>query len=435
MTTMETAAAVTAVVLLFVAAFLALAETGLSRTDRFRAAALAEDGRRGAKALVHLVDSPEHFSGYLNGVLLLLLATQIVASTAVAYLAFEWWDGPLVALAIAVEIVVAYVLAEAVPKTWAIEHPERAALISAPVVAGLLRIVPIRLVTRPLIWSANKMLPGKGLAEGPFIYEQQILALADTAAENKAIEQEEHALIHSVIEFGTTIAREVMVPRTDMTILGVDCTASQAIDVAIGNGYSRMPVHGETNDEILGTLFTKDLLRAVHSGQGDGPIRSLLRPIKFVPETKRVAELMPEMQREKVHMAIVIDEHGAVVGLVTLEDLIEEVVGEITDEYDVEDAPRVIPLGSQHWRIDARMPLDEANEELGVSLPTGDWDTIGGLLIDDFGRVPSRGEVTRIDDYVFTVEQTSGRRITRVRLKVDPVSVEDSVGSISGNRS
>ncbi len=432
--TLETAVALTAFALLFVTAFLAAAETALSRIDRFRAAALADEGRRGAKALVHLVDSPEHFSGYLNGVLLLLSATRIVAATAVAYLAFEWLDGPWVVAAIVAEVVVGYVLSEAVPKTWAIEHPERAALVSAPIVKAILRVLPVRLISRPLIWTANKLLPGKGLAEGPFIYEQQILALADTAAQNKAIQQEEHALIHSVIEFGTTIAREVMVPRTDMTMLGVDCTASQAIDVAIGNGYSRMPVHGESNDEILGTLFTKDLLRAVHSGEGDGPIKPLLKPIKFVPETKRVAELMPEMQREKVHMSIVIDEHGGVVGLVTLEDLIEEVVGEITDEYDVEDAPHIEVLGEQDWRIDARMLLDEINDELKLDLPTGDWDTVGGLLIDDFGRVPSRGDKTRIADYGFTVEQTSGRRITRVRLKVEPVMVDEVDDPVSSAR-
>jgi len=421
------------VVLLFIAAFLAMAETSLSRIDRYRARALAGEGKRGSGALLGLVDSAERFAGYLNSVLLLLLATQITAASAVAYLAFRWFDTAGFILTVIGEVVIGYVLTEAMPKTWAVQHTERSALWCAPIIAGISRVFPMGTISRPLIWTTNTLLPGKGLSQGPFIYEQQILALADTAAHEQAIERHEHQLIHSVIEFASTIAREVMVPRTDMVSVPAATTASAAIDLAIANGYSRIPVYGKESDEILGTLFTKDLLRAVHDGNEGVLISTLLRPVKFIPETKRVADLMREMQKEKVHMTIVVDEYGTVVGLVTLEDLIEELVGDITDEYDIEEQPQVEQLSDHEWRIDARMHIDEVYEQLNIRLPHGDWDTVGGLLINAFGRVPKSGESTIVDEYMIVADQTSGRRVTRARVKLLPLESETSGSQVEAS--
>jgi putative hemolysin len=429
MSSLQSALVVLAVVLLFGASWLALAETSLSRIDRYRAQALVDEKRRGSTALFQLVESPERFSVYLNAVLLLLLSTQITAATVIAYLLLELIGGPIVILAVVVEVLVGYVVAEAMPKTWAVQHPERCALWTAPIIAALGRVLPMGVITRPLIWLANVLLPGKGLAEGPFIYEQQILALADTAAHEKVIEKDEYRLIHSVIEFGSTIVREVMIPRTDMLTLGSDISAHDAMDVAIAKGYSRMPVHSDENEQIIGTLFTKDLMRAVRDGHGALPVSHLLRPPMFIPETKRVAELLREMQREKFHMAIVVDEYGSVVGLVTLEDLVEEVVGEITDEYDVEQQPQIEQVNDDEWRIDARMGIDEVFEQINVRLPHGDWDTVGGLLINVFGRVPNRGEFTEVDEYKISVEQTSGRRVSRVRIRREPV-IDESTATV-----
>jgi CBS domain containing-hemolysin-like protein len=328
--------------------------------------------------------------------------------------------GYWVLLCVLAEIGVGYVVAEALPKTLAVQHPERIALFSAPLIAGISRFMPMRIITQPLIGLANVLAPGKGLKQGPFIYEQQILAIADSAAAEQLIEREEHELIHSVIEFGTTVAREVMVPRTDMVTLHASVTASDALDIALDKGFSRFPVHGDENDAVTGLVFTKDLIRAIRDGHGDRFVGEMQRDAKYIPETKRVAELLKEMQSEKSHMAIVVDEHGSVVGLITLEDLLEEVVGEIVDEYDKDESPQVERVGVNEWRIDARMPIDEVNDELGLELPYGDWDTLGGLLIDSFERVPSRGESTEIQNYRVWVEQTSGRRITRARIKVLP---------------
>lgn len=428
MNSSQTAVLVLAVALLGVAAFLAMAETSLSRLQPYRAQALVEDKRRGAVALQQLVDPPERFAGNLNSVLLLVLATQVTAATSLAYLLLEFIDGPAFVAAVVVEIIVGYVVAEAIPKTIAVQHPERVALFTAPIIRGLTRAVPMRAITRALIGASNILVPGKGLQEGPFIYEQQILALADSAAAESAMERDERELIHSVIEFGSTIAREVMVPRTDMVTIAADGSANAAIDVALASGFSRLPVHGEETDAICGLLFTKDLLRAMRDGRHDVTIGQLMRDAKYIPETKRVAELLREMQREKVHMAIVIDEHGTVVGLVTLEDLVEEVVGDISDEYDTDDQPQIEKTGSSEWRIDARMAIDEVNDKLQLTLPHGDWDTVGGLLIDAFGRVPNRGESTVVGTNKIWVEQTSGRRIVRVRVKLEPevVTVDDS---------
>jgi putative hemolysin len=393
MTQVEVLVLVLAVALLFVAAFLAMAETSLSRIEPFRAHGLAEEGRRGSAALVHLVESPERFAGYLNGVLLLLLATQVTASTAIAYLLLQLVSGPVFFGAVVAEILVGYVLAEAMPKTFAVQHSERAALLVAPLMRGITRIVPMRGITRGLIWVTNVLVPGKGLKQGPFVYEQQILALADSAVAEKAIEGEERALIHSVIEFGTTVAREVMVPRTDMVSVGRDWKAHEAMEIVIARGFSRLPVYGADTNDIVGMLFAKDLMRAVRDNESGALVSDLMRDAKFIPETKRVAELLREMQREKTHMAIVVDEYGSVVGIVTLEDLVEEVVGEITDEYDAEELPQIEHIADDQWIVDARMSIDEVSDKLGVVLPDGDWDTVGGMLIDVFERVPSRNEV------------------------------------------
>lgn len=406
-----------------------MAETSLSRIDSYRAQALADENRRGSAALAKLLVSPEHFSGHLNSLLLLRLASQIVWITSLTYLFLEYIGGWWVLLAVLIEIGIGYVIAEALPKTLAVQHPERIALSSAPVIASLSRVVPMRVITQPLIGLANVLAPGKGLKQGPFIYEQQILAIADSAAAEKLIERDEHELIHSVIEFGSTVAREVMIPRTDMVTLHASLTANEAMDIALEKGFSRFPVHGDENDSVTGMLFTKDVMRALRHGDGERHVGEMQREAKYIPETKRVAELLREMQLEKVHMAIVVDEHGSVVGLITLEDLLEEVVGEIADEYDIEELPQVEKIDENEWRIDARMPIGEVNEDLGLCLPYGDWDTLGGLLIDTFERVPGRGESTVIDGYRVWVEQTSGRRITRVRIKVLPSPVEVDGGT------
>ncbi len=405
----------------FMAAFLALAETALTKMSKIKAMSLAEDGRRSAAKLTGLVDHPERF---LNPILLLTLLMHLVIATLVGLLAERHWGASGVALATVIEAAVIFVFAEAAPKTWAVQHPERSALLAAPLASAIVSFLPIRVITRALIGLSNVILPGKGLKEGPFVSEEELLALADVAVEEDVIEREERQLIHSIIEFGDTVVREVMVPRPDMVTVEAGASVSDVMEIAISAGYSRIPVYEQGIDDIVGVVYAKDLMRALRESRADRPVRELARPARFVPETKRVAELMPEMQKEKAHMAIVVDEYGGTAGLVTLEDLIEELVGEIVDEYDVEEMPAE-PLPDGGVRVNARMPIDELSDLLGAEFPEGDFDTVGGLMYNLLGHVPIEGESVDVNGHRLHAEKVQGRRIGRVRISKLPTAGTD----------
>ncbi len=400
--------------LLVTAAFLAAAETSLTFLPKTRALALVQEGRRGAKSLVRLL---EHREQFLNPVLLLVLACHLAMATLVGLLA-EQWLGPWGALgALGVEVAVIFVLAEAVPKTLAIQRAEQSALLCAPVINAIARFLPLRLLTRGLIVIANLLTPGRQSGEAMTVSEEELLAMTELALEADVIESGERTLIRSVIDFGDTVTREVMVPRPDMVAVAADATVGEALEVVLDHGYSRIPAHDGTIDEVSGLVYAKDLLRATRDARESAPIRPLLRPAHFVPETKRVAELLREMQARSFHMAIVVDEYGGTAGLVTLEDLIEELVGEIVDEFDVE-APLVEALPGGDIRVNARMSLDELNELLNIGLPVGDWDSVGGLVLDLLGHVPHEGEEVEVDGHRLRAEMVKGRRIGRVRVMV-----------------
>ena len=400
------------VVLLGTASFLAMAETSLTRMNRVKALPLEAERRRGAAVLLRLVERPEKF---LNTVLLLTNVCQLVAASLIAIVADHLFGALGVVVATVLEVVVVFVLAEAAPKTWAIQHPERAALTAAPIVAAVLALPPVRLVTNALISLSNALLRGQGLRRGPFVSEQELLAMADVAAEEEVIESEERALIRSIIEFGDTVVRAVMVPRPDMVAVAAGDRVAEAIGRAIAAGYSRIPVFDNGIDDVVGIVYAKDLMRAARDGRGEQPVSELAREAHFVPESKRVAELMREMQREKFHIAIAVDEYGGTAGLVTLEDLIEELVGEIVDEFDVEE-PLMEPLPDGVYRVSARMPIGEVNELIHADLPAGDWDTVGGLVFNLLGHVPTEGESVEADGHRLVAEKIQGRRIGRVRI-------------------
>jgi putative hemolysin len=400
------------VVLLALAAFLALAETGLTRMSRAKAMGLAESGRRSAGRLARLVSRPEEF---INPLLLVVLVIQTVQTALTTLVAERLFGGAGVAVGLFVNVVLVFVLCEAAPKTWAVQHPDTAALFTAGPVHALTRFWPLRMISRALIGLTNVILPGKGLKQGPFVSEEELLAVADEAHESETIDAAERALIREIIDFGDTIVREVMVPRTDMITVESDFRVADVMEIVLLNGYSRIPACGESIDDVVGIAYAKDLMRAERDDCESAEVSQFMRPAHFVPETKRVAELLREMQSEKFHMAIVIDEYGGTSGLVTLEDLIEELVGEIVDEYDVED-PRVEPLPGGDIRVDGRLSIDEANEVLGGALPEGDWDTVGGLLFSTLGKVAVEGEEVEVGGHRLRVDKVQGRRITRVRI-------------------
>ena len=253
--------------------------------------------------------------------------------------------------------------------------------------------------------------------------------MADAAVEEEVIEREERALIHSIIEFGDTVTREVMVPRPDMVAVEGRDRVADALEIAIAAGYSRLPVYEQGIDDVQGVLYTKDLMRAIQEGKRNVEVREIKRDALFVPETKRVAELLREMQREKRHIAIVVDEYGGTAGLVTLEDLIEELIGEIQDEFDVEE-PAVEPLPDGGVRVSARMSIDEVNELIDGELPEGDWDTIGGLVFNLLGHVPAEGERAQCDGRTLTAEKVQGRRIGRVRISAPARPADEGLSEV-----
>jgi len=411
MTTADTVIAAAVVVLFLLSIVLAVAETALTRVSRARAQALAETNGRRGEVLLSLVEHQE----WLNPTLLIVLSTQLVQSTLLGVLASRLLGGWGVVAATAVNVTLFFVVAEVAPKTWAIQHPDRAALACARPIKALAGWGPLKLLSRGLIGLTNVLLPGKGLKRGPYTSEEELLAVADLAVEDSVIEAEERELIESVIELGDTVVREVMLPRTDMVTVTADFRVADAMEVVILNGYSRIPVCGEGIDDVVGVAHAKDLMRAERDGNEELTIAELARPAHFVPETKGVADLLREMQRERFHMAIVIDEYGGTAGLVTLEDIIEELLGEIVDEFDVED-PMIEPLPGGDYRVNARMALDEVNDLLRARLPEGDWDTLGGLLLSELGHVPVEGETVEVHGWQLTAQKVQGRRIGGVRI-------------------
>ena len=400
-------------VLLVASLLLAAAETALVRVPRPRAEDLAEEGRRGADTLVELLGRPER---YVTTVVFLLVACQLVEATLVGIVADRLFGVVGLILATALNVVLVFVVAETAPKTWAILNPERAALAAAGPVRALAVFPPLRLITRLLIGLANLVLPGRGLQQGPYVSsEEELLAVAEVGVEEGVIEEDERALIESIIEFGDTIVREVMVPRPDMVTVSHKFRVADVMEVVLLNGYSRLPVSGDGLDDIVGLAYAKDLMAAERDGNEDAPVAGFVRPARFVPETKRVPHMLREMQRDKFHMAIVVDEYGGTAGLVTLEDIIEELVGEIVDEFDVDD-PLIEPLAGGGIRVHGRTSLDEVNDLLGARFPEGDWDTIGGLVYDRIGHVPVEGESVRVGGWRLTAQRIQGRRIGRVSI-------------------
>ena len=276
-----------------------------------------------------------------------------------------------------------------------------------------------------LVKLAYAITPGKGLPQGPYVTEQEIRTMADVASEEDQIENEEADLIHSIFEFGDTIVREVMVPRPDIVGVEVAKNLRDVQNVIVRWGFSRLPVYRAELDDIVGFVYAKDVLKALYQGKADVALEENTRPAHFVPEVKKVAELLREMQQQKFHIAMVSDEHGSVSGLVTLEDLIEELVGEIADEYDVEQ-PQVEAREDGSYLVDGRTPIDEVNELLGKQLPDDEWDTVGGLIMGLLGAIPLEGEEVRYDDLVFRAERVQGRRIAKVLIRQIPeASLED----------
>ena len=398
------------IVLIAAVAVLGAAEVSITRTNRVRAYRFQEEGRRGATSLVKIADNPAPF---LNVVLLLVLLSTIGGTTIATSLAVRVFHGGGEIIATLAMTVLLFVFAEVTPKTFAIQQTDRVALSLAPLIVGLGRLVgPL---ATGLVKMANVVMPGKGLPQGPFITEHELRALAEVASDEEQIEEGEKELIHSIFEFGDTIVREVMVPRPDITAIEADKTLRDVQALVLQHGYSRIPVHEDDLDKVVGVVYAKDVLKALHQGKNDMPLSEIVRAAHFVPESKKVADLLREMQKEKFHIALATDEYGSVVGLITLEDLLEELVGEITDEYDT-DEPELEQVADGVYRVDGKLSIDEVNELLDVELPDEEWDTVGGLMLGLLGSIPEEGEEVSFQSLRFKAERVDGRRISKVLI-------------------
>lgn len=413
----NTAMIITIVVILGILIFLAVAEMGLSKMTKPRAAAIAEDHPRAGASLQTLVEQPER---WINPLLLTVNICQTVQATLTGIVAGRLFGGVGVVIGVTLNVVVFFVLAEAVPKTYAVLHPDRAALISARPIRALVAFGPLRLVSRALIGLTNVIVRGRGLEQGPFVSEQEFLGIVEAAAEGDVIEHEERELIESIIEFGDTVVREIMVPRPDMVVIPNDATVATALDMAIEHGFSRLPVLGDDEGDIAGLAYAKDLMGAERDGRGDSAVIDLARQVAFVPENKPVARLMRDMQAGKFHLAVVADEYGEVAGLVTLEDCLEELVGEIVDEYDADEV-EIERLADGDLIVAGSLNIDDLADELGVEIAADDVDSVGGLIFSTLGRVPVVGDEVEVGACRFTAVEVEGRRVRSVRVSCDQV--------------
>ncbi|MDG1367965.1 MAG: hemolysin family protein [Acidimicrobiales bacterium] len=399
------------VALIVLAAVVAAAETALTRISRARAGGFDIEENPGAQALIDLLEERETS---LAPLLLLRIVSHVAAVAIIITLVADRATGglPLVGAAVG-SAVGLYILPEAIPRIWALQHLDRAALISARGLRILLRMAPVRALTRLLTGIANVLLPGP--AGATVISEDELIAMTEAAAAGAAIDEEEKDLIESVFALGDTIVREVMVPRTDMATAASENTVSEVIDLAEAKGFSRVPICGQGIDDIVGVCLVKDLVRLERSGGGERQVISLMRKPRFVPETKHADDLLREMQAGLHHLSIVVDEYGGTAGLVTLEDLVEELVGEIVDETDREE-PLYRSLAGGDLLVHGRMPIDQLEGLLKEDFADGDWDTVGGLIFHDLGHVPEMGESVAVNGVRLHVEAMEGRRITRVRV-------------------
>jgi magnesium and cobalt exporter, CNNM family len=418
-----------ALLLVLLAALLAGADAALSRVSRVAVEELVREGRRGSERLKQVVADPAR---YLNVALFLRTAAEIVAVVLVTMTTLdsfpEAWEAVLVSGL--TMLVVFYVFVGVAPRTLGRQHAARVALASAaPLHAVATFLSPL---TTLLILVGNALTPGRGFRDGPFTSEAELRDLVDLAEERSLIEDDERQMIHSVFELGETIAREVMVPRTDMVFIERHKTLRQALSLGLRSGFSRIPVIGENADDVVGVVYLKDVTRRVfdhRQGESTERVESVMRPPYFVPDSKPADELLRDMQVRRTHIAVVVDEYGGVAGLVTIEDILEEIVGEIADEYDVAERPPVEPLPDGGYRVSSRLHVEELAALVDVELDEDDLedvDTVGGLLAMHLGKVPIPGAVVELPGWRLTAESTAGRRNQVGTVLVQPTNADEA---------
>lgn len=419
---------VIAFLLVALASVLVAAETALTRVSRSTIELLKKDGNRRAAILFKMLD---HRAKYVNALLFAHLSLSTISIVLVTD-TLSTLIGPNLTSVFAAGfsmVVVGYIFLGVAPRTLGRQSPEKIALVTLP----LVRIITVFLhpFSRLFIAIGNAITPGKGFREGPFSTQAELRELVDMAGADSVIEDEERQMIHSVFELGDTVAREVMVPRTEMVWVESTKTLRQAMSLGLRSGYSRIPVVGESIDDIVGVIYLKDIARRIfeHSeSQTTERVLDLMRPAYLVPDSRLADELLRDMQAARTHLAVLVDEYGGTAGLVTIEDVLEEIVGEISDEFDVA-APDIEDLGNGEYRISSRLHIDDLAELLEIEIDSDGVDTVTGLMAKRLGIVPISGAQVDIGDYILTAESAVGRRnrISTVLVTLDTFSETESV--------
>lgn len=405
------------VIMLILCALASATETALTSVSRIKLRNLAEEGDQKAAEIQRLLANPNVF---LSTILVVNSVATIVASSMATVLALrlsETW-GELISSVLLSLVVL--IFCEITPKTAAVQNPLR----FARSMIGLVRATAW--ILRPVLWALSgttrglvRLMGGQSVRHGPFVTEEELRLLVTVGEEEGVLEEAETEMIHSIFEFADTPVREVMIPRIDIVALENNATVEQAVDLALQGGFSRIPVYEETIENITGVLYTKDMLKQLREGHNTQPIRDLVRPAYFVPETKKLDDLLLEIRQKRVHIVIVIDEYGSVSGLVTIEDLVEEIVGDIKDEYDPEET-LYERVNDHEYIFSAKVSIDEFNDLMGTKLENEDYDTLGGFLYAQLDKIPVAGDTITFEHHRFTVLSTRGRRIVRVRVELLP---------------
>src|SRR5687768_2826002 len=421
-------ALVIAICLVPIAGTFGAMDAALQRVSKARVEEMRREGVKRADALEEVIAERARHVALL---LLLRIVCETLAAVVLTVILYGVWGSgwQTVLTAAGVMIVVSYVLVGVGPRTLGRQHAYGVALATAGVMRLLGRVLgPIATL---LILIGNMITPGRGFRDGPFSSEVELRELVDMAEERGVVESGERRMIHSVFELGDTIAREVMVPRTDVVWIERTKTVRQALALALRSGFSRLPVIGENVDDVVGVVYLKDLVRrSQNSNDSRGPrVEELMRPPTFVPESKPVDELLRDMQAQRIHIAIVVDEYGGFAGLVTIEDILEEIVGEIADEHDAFQRPPVEQLPDGSMRVTARLSVQDLAELFSVDLPEDDdVETVGGLLARALGRVPIEGAQAEVGGLRLVAESTGGRRNridTVLVCKVSEIAEDD----------
>ena len=412
---------------LFAGAF-AAADAALGAASRARVDELVRAGRPGARQLAMVVaDRPRHINLLLMLRLVCELAATVLVSVALLTLLTPAWVAGLVA--VLAMLVASYVLVGVGPRTIGRQHPYGVGLVAAGPVRLLARL--LNPLTRLLIVIGNAITPGRGFPEGPFSSEVELRELVDMASDRGVVDAGEREMIHSVFELGDTIAREVMVPRTEIVWIEQSKTVQQALALCLRTGFSRIPVIAESVDDIVGVVNIKDLAQYTMEDADGTLVAEVMRPASFVPDSKRLDVLLKEMQLSRNHMAIAVDEYGGTAGLLTIEDILEEIVGEITDEYDTDERPPVEELDGGLVRVSARLPVEDLGELFDLELEHADVETVGGLLAQRLGRVPLPGAVAELNGLRLRAE---GGKDNRGRMRITTVLVERVDGEAAEER-